>query len=195
MRQDRPSSDERRLGHWYDEPECLGCALLHALGLAAAYGLRDTLPAMTIAVTSARPEDARAIILFNAQMAEETEGRRLDPDTLARGVHEALANPARGQYYVARVDGELVGQMLITHEWSDWRNGSFWWVQSVYVRQDMRKQGVFSALYRHVERLARETPEVCGLRLYVDQHNDKAQQTYLRLGMAKARYDLFEVEF
>ena len=150
---------------------------------------------MTIEISSARPQDARAIVLFNALMAEETEGRRLDPDTLARGVDRALADSARGQYYVARADGELVGQMLITYEWSDWRCGNFWWVQSVYVRQDMRKQGVFSALYRHVERLARETSAVCGLRLYVDQHNDKAQQTYLRLGMAKARYDLFEVEF
>lgn len=150
---------------------------------------------MTIEITPARPEDAPTIALFNALMAEETEGRRLDPDTLAQGVHEALANSSRGRYYVARVDEELVGQMLITYEWSDWRNGNFWWVQSVYVRQDLREQGVFSALYGHVERLARETPEVCGLRLYVDQHNHSAQQTYQRLGMVKAHYDLFEVEF
>lgn len=150
---------------------------------------------MNIEISSATREDARAIVLFNALMAEETEGRRLNPDTLARGVDQALADSARGQYYVARAGGEVVGQMLVTYEWSDWRCANFWWVQSVYVRPDMRRQGVFSALYRHVERLGRETSGVCGLRLYVEQHNDKAQQTYLRLGMEKARYALFEVEF
>jgi GNAT superfamily N-acetyltransferase len=150
---------------------------------------------MDLEICTATAEDAPAIVEFNKLMALETEGRTLDPQTIRRGVETALADPAKGQYYVARLDGQVVGQTLITFEWSDWRNGDFWWFQSVYVRKDTRGRGVFKALFTHVVNLARARPDVCGVRLYMDQHNEKARATYARLGMAQTQYRLFELEF
>jgi ribosomal protein S18 acetylase RimI-like enzyme len=146
-------------------------------------------------IREAIPADAAIIAQFNIAMARETENRELDPARIIPGVQGLLAQRSRGVYYVAESQGRVVGQLLITYEWSDWRNGDFWWIQSVYVAADFRGQGVFKSLYRHVEALAKARADVCGLRLYVEAENHGAQQTYRRLGMAKTHYELFEVDF
>ena len=128
-------------------------------------------------------------------MAWETERRRLKPAVVKRGVAALLKSPARGYYFVAEENGDVVGQLLITYEWSDWRNGNFWWIQSVYVREDFRGQGIFRALFEHVQKLAKKRSDVCGLRLYVEAHNAGAQKTYARLGMKKTVYEMFESDF
>jgi ribosomal protein S18 acetylase RimI-like enzyme len=148
-----------------------------------------------IQVRDARPSDADVIAGFNVRMAMETESRPLDPELINPGVASVLANSSKGRYWVAERDGQVVGQLMVTYEWSDWRNGVFWWIQSVYVRDDCRRKGVFSLLHRHVESIARATPEVCGLRLYVEHHNLRAQKTYLALGMTSPGYKVMEVDF
>lgn len=139
--------------------------------------------------------DGAIIADFNTRMAMETESRPLPPELIEAGVRAVLDNPSKGRYWVAEIDGEVVGQLLVTFEWSDWRNGVFWWIQSVYVHADHRRAGVFSALYRHVEGLARKAQDVCGLRLYVEQHNRRAQDTYHALGMTAPGYLVMEVDF
>jgi GNAT superfamily N-acetyltransferase len=114
---------------------------------------------------------------------------------LRDGVHAVLDNPARGVYYVAAAGARRAGMMMITYEWSDWRNGFFWWIQSVFVEPEFRSQGVFKAIYRHVEDLARTTPGVAGLRLYVENSNNKAQNTYQSVGMKRTAYQMFETDF
>jgi GNAT superfamily N-acetyltransferase len=148
-----------------------------------------------IEIRDATPSDAAVIADFNTRMAMETESRPLAAELIDAGVAAVLDDPARGRYWVAEIDGELVGQLLVTFEWSDWRNGVFWWIQSVYVHADHRRAGVFSALYRHVESLAKKTRDVCGLRLYVEQHNRRAQDTYRVLGMTAPGYLVMEVDF
>jgi ribosomal protein S18 acetylase RimI-like enzyme len=139
----------------------------------------------------ATPADAGVLIEFNAAMALETEGKELLPDVIGAGVHSLLANPAAGFYVVAERDGP-VGSLMITKEWSDWRNGTFWWIQSVYVRPEFRRQGVYKGLYRHVQQVAAKDPGVCGFRLYVERENSRAQTTYGALGMKQTRYLVFE---
>lgn len=146
-------------------------------------------------VRSARAADAPLITRFNLALARETEDLALEPARVQRGVRTLLRSPAKGAYFLAELDGAVVGQLLLTYEWSDWRNGNFWWVQSVYVAPEFRRRGVFRALYAHVERLARARRDVCGLRLYVERGNRSAKRTYRRLGMAKTHYELFEVDF
>jgi len=148
-----------------------------------------------IAVRVATAADAEFLVRGNAAMALETEDLSLDLDRLRDGVHALFEQPGRGVYYVAELDGQRAGQMMITYEWSDWRNGLFWWIQSVYVEPRFRSQGVFKALYRHVEHLARTTPGVCGLRLYVENSNSQAQEIYQRLGLQRTAYQMFEVDF
>ena len=129
-------------------------------------------------------------------MAMETEHKRLDPDTVRQGVRAVLEEPARGCYFIAERDpGEPVGTLMLTHEWSDWRNGNWWWIQSVYVDPAHRRSGVYRALYDHVHALAQATPDVCGLRLYVERENANAQRTYESLGMSDAGYAIYEAEF
>ena len=144
-----------------------------------------------IRVRPARAEDAPTLVDFNARMARETEGLALDPDTLSRGVRAALADPAKGVYHVAEIDGRVVGQLMITREWSDWRDADIWWIQSVYVAEPARRGGVFRALFAHVETLARQQG-VVSLRLYVEQHNEVALRTYERLGMHRSLYAMME---
>ena len=139
--------------------------------------------------------DARVIAEFNRRIAEETERLRLDPARVRRGVRALLKEPAKGTYFVAELDGVIAGQLLITQEWSDWRNGNFWWVQSVYVAREFRRRGVFRALFRHVLRLAQSRRGVCGLRLYMDAHNHRARSTYERLGLKRTDYEVFEMDF
>lgn len=146
-------------------------------------------------IRPAAPSDAAIIADFNCRLALETEGRQLDPALVAMGVSGLMAFPERGVYYVAEMDGRVIGQTLITYEWSDWRNGNFWWIQSVYVASDFRKQGIFRALYQHVKAAAEARSDVCGLRLYVEAENEHAQQAYERLGMKRTPYRLYELEF
>jgi GNAT superfamily N-acetyltransferase len=125
-------------------------------------------------------------------MARETEDMELDASICSRGVAGVFEDPSRGRYFVAESDGQIVASLLITPEWSDWRNGVVWWIQSVYVRPDMRKQRVYGGLYDHVRRLAEATDSVKGIRLYVDRRNTDAQAVYRRLGMNGDHYQLFE---
>lgn len=154
----------------------------------------------SIEVGPARPEDREVIADFNQAMARETENKVLDRPTLLAGVQAVFDNADLGFYLVARdtrsdSDGSVIGCLLITTEWSDWRNGLFWWIQSVYVDPAYRGKGVFSALYAHVRQTARSRPDVCGLRLYVEKENERAHRTYLRLGMIETDYRLLEEEF
>lgn len=152
---------------------------------------------MSPSVTIRQPHlaDAPVIAEFNARLAQETEHLELDPVPLRAGVEAVLLDPAKGTYWVAEADGEVVGQLMITFEWSDWRNGVFWWIQSVYVRSDWRSRGAFKALYQHVHELAKSRGDVCGLRLYVERDNRRAQDTYRRLGLRSTHYDIYEVDF
>lgn len=135
--------------------------------------------------------DLEVIVRFNREMARETEERQLDPATLRAGVNALLSDPARGRYYLAEEEGEVLGQLLVTTEWSDWRNGEIWWIQSVYVAPEHRRRGVYSALHRHVRQRARRLGAV-GLRLYVDRENRGARRSYEELGMERARYAMYE---
>lgn len=150
---------------------------------------------MMYTIRTATLADAPRIAEFNALMAKETENLELDMNRLRAGVEEVLRDSSKGVYYVAEANGVVVGQTLITYEWSDWRNGMFWWIQSVYVHKDYRGQGVFKSLFQHIRSRAEREKTVCGLRLYVEKHNARAQRTYERLGMKKTHYEMFEVDF
>jgi GNAT superfamily N-acetyltransferase len=150
---------------------------------------------VNIEVRLATPSDSEFLVHGNAEMALETEQLSLDFDRLRDGVHAVFENPARGVYFVATVGTRRAGMMLLTYEWSDWRNGAFWWIQSVFVEPDLRSQGVFKAIYRHVEGLAKATPGVAGLRLFVENHNVRAQNTYQSVGMKRTAYQVFETDF
>ncbi len=139
--------------------------------------------------------DLEVIVDFNARIASETEDTALDRDTLRDGVRALLGDPAKGRYFVACMDDDVVGQIMHTREWSDWRNGDIWWIQSVYVHADHRRRGVFASLYRHLQQLAEAAPGVVGLRLYVEVENAPAQATYTRLGMDDASYRVMQEIF
>ncbi len=145
-------------------------------------------------VRDALPSDLDQIVAFNARLAFETESRTLDPPTLAAGVFSALSDPARLRYWVAHLPDstEIVGQAAITREWSDWRNGWIWWLQSVYVTSDARGQGVFRSLYVHIRSEASRSSDVVGLRLYVENHNQRAMDVYRSLGMTDGGYQVLE---
>jgi GNAT superfamily N-acetyltransferase len=150
---------------------------------------------MNIIIRHASPSDIPAIVAFNSAMARETEGKTLDPETLGRGVGAAFDDSAKGSYFIAEDEGVPVGCLLITYEWSDWRNGYFWWIQSVFVQPAYRRQGVYTMLHRFVESTARQRADVRGIRLYVDRDNVRAQRVYQALGMTRARYDMYEAEW
>lgn len=140
----------------------------------------------------ATPRDARVVAAFNAAMALETEGKVLFPEVVGAGVRNLLKRPRAGFYLVAETASEVVGSLMITTEWSDWRNGDFWWIQSVYVLPEFRRRGVYKRLYRHVQRLAAKRRAVCGFRLYVERNNRRAQATYRASGMERTHYLVFE---
>ncbi len=119
---------------------------------------------------------------------------RLEPRVVEPGVIAVLSDPGKGRYFVAESGGEIVGQVMITFEWSDWRNGNLWWLQSVYVRDDARGHGVFRALFHHLEKEARAEQNVAGLRLYMYDTNSRARQSYERIGMKPTHYQVFEKE-
>lgn len=151
--------------------------------------------ATSLRIRPAYPREIGTLVEFNSAMARETEGRELDPRRLRAGVEAVFADANRGSYTVALRGEEILGALLLTSEWSDWRNGVFWWIQSVYVVPSARRSGVFGQLYEHVLARARANPEVCGLRLYVDHANERAQEVYRKLGMHEARYRFFELDF
>jgi len=149
----------------------------------------------TVHVRLAGPDDAGAIAAFNRAMARETENRDLAEEVILAGVRAVLADSDRGFYVVAESDGVVVGSLLVTFEWSDWRNAVFWWIQSVYVLPEYRRRGVFRALFRFLRERATEKGGVCGFRLYVERDNETARQTYEALGMSETPYRIYEAEW
>ncbi len=152
-----------------------------------------------ILIRPASQDDLEIIVMFNAAMALETERRQLDLATLRQGTLALLESPGYGFYILAELPEDKrykpVGQLLITYEWSDWRNGAFWWIQSVYVEPNRRGQGVFRAMHDHILVRAKADSRVCGLRLYVERENRRAQTVYQRLGLTPSAYTVFEQDF
>jgi GNAT superfamily N-acetyltransferase len=159
--------------------------------------LNDRIHKPMLAIRQAQPSDQAAIVEFNRRLALETERKVLDLAILSLGVSRALAEPDRLRYWVAEIDlpPGVVGQAAITREWSDWRNCWNWWLQSVYVAQPFRGQGIFRALYQYISDQARSDVDVSGLRLYVENSNEAAQNTYQALGMKPAGYSVYEVHW
>ena len=148
---------------------------------------------MNFRIRSATAQDADAIVAFNQRIAKETEDRELDEAVLRPGVERVLNDGALGFYTVAESEGQVVGCTMVTFEWSDWRNGVFWWIQSVYVDASFRRKGVFRSLYQHIKDLGL-AQKVCGFRLYVERDNTIAQQTYVSMGMTETPYRMYEIE-
>ena len=146
-------------------------------------------------IRTATPADLDFVVAANIALAAETEGQTLDPQLIRTGVATVLGDPTLGRYYLAEVAGRLVGQLMTTVEWSDWRNGFFYWIQSVYVMPGHRGDGVFRALFGHLSGLARQDVRVCGIRLYVDRRNDKAQAVYAKLGLHRSNYRVMEAVY
>ena len=138
--------------------------------------------------------DAPVITEFNLRLAQETENLQLDPGRVAEGVAALLRDPSKGLYYLAEAEGMVAGQLMITYEWSDWRNGNLWWIQSVYVREEFRQKGVFRALFDHLQELAKKQSQVRALRLYMHSDNVRARRSYERLGMKQTKYEVFELD-
>jgi ribosomal protein S18 acetylase RimI-like enzyme len=140
----------------------------------------------------AQKEDAPALIDFNQAMALETEGKQLDSNTLRNGVEAVFADKKKGFYVVAESGGKIIGGLMVTFEWSDWRDNWFWWIQSVYILPDYRGQGIYRLLYEFVKKKAGESKNVCGFRLYVEKENQQAQKVYEKLGMEQSHYLMYE---
>lgn len=149
----------------------------------------------SITVREATEDDAASISQFNINMAWETEEKRLDKSTITAGVKSLFQKPQYGFYLVAEKEGDIVATLMITKEWSDWRNGLLWWIQSVYVKPDYRRQGIYRSMYQRVLELAKNHPDVCGCRLYVEKENVTAQKTYEALGMNETHYKMYEEVF
>lgn len=152
----------------------------------------------SVMIRTAHIEDLHPLVSFSVALAQESEGVQLDVETVTKGIEAVLVDPKKATYYVAeeiQEDGtrDIAGQLMITYEWSDWRNGMFLWIQSVYVSPRHRRKGVFRALYAHVAERA-QSSEVCGVRLYVHHSNVQARQTYLNLGMIDAGYSILETK-
>jgi len=145
-----------------------------------------------VLVRTGEENDAAALTEFNIAMALETENKMLTFEVVSNGVQTLLKNPEYGFYVIAEKSGEIAGALMVTTEWSDWRDGEFWWVQSVYVRRDCRRQGIYRRLYEYIKAKAVERGNVCGFRLYVECDNAVAQQAYSKLGMSETFYKMFE---
>ena len=159
----------------------------------SAQGLSD----FEVRIRQATANDLSVLMEYNVALASETEEKLLELDRLQRGVEAVLENPGHGFYLIAEngASGQAIGQMLVTYEWSDWRNGVFWWLQSVYVQKSWRRHGVFRRLYTHVLKEARSCQKVAGVRLYVEKDNHLAQQVYQDLGLLPAGYHIYELDF
>lgn len=151
--------------------------------------------AAKISIRAANEADIQVLAEFNIAMALETEQKVLPAKVIRAGISALFEDSQLGFYTVAAVDDQVAGALMITTEWSDWRNGLFWWIQSVYVKPAHRRAGVFSRLYQTIRQQAMHKPNVCGLRLYVERENLMAQQTYLKMGMEETAYRMFEEEF
>ncbi|QYO65870.1 GNAT family N-acetyltransferase [Leptolyngbya sp. 7M] len=143
-------------------------------------------------IRTARSEDIQSLVKFNQEMALETEGKQLDREVLEKGVSAVFVDENKGFYVVAENEGKIVGGLMVTTEWSDWRNGWFWWIQSVYILPEARGRGVYRKLYEFVKGCAEENGHVCGFRLYVEKENETAQAVYEKLGMEKTYYLMYE---
>ena len=143
-------------------------------------------------ISPARLEDAEVIADYNIRLAQESEQKSLDPETVLRGVRALFEQSHRGRYLVARSQEMIIGQLMVTLEWSDWRNGEIWWIQSVYVHPDYRGRGVFKSLYQSLLQEAEAHPDVVGIRLYVEHNNHTAQDVYRKLGMKSGNYEVME---
>lgn len=156
-------------------------------------------PLGNLVIRPARYEDVDTLVRFSAAMALETEGRRLDEARLRQGIQAVLDSPARGFYTVAELreppPGFVIGQLLVTFEWSDWRNATFWWIQSVYVDPAWRRQGVYRKMHETILQQARQLGNVCGIRLYVERDNAVAKAVYKKVGLMPSSYRIFEEDF
>lgn len=146
----------------------------------------------TIVVRNARLRDVPALTEFNIAMAKETENKVLSDAKVKAGMSAVIRHPGHGFYLVAEVNGQIAGSLLITREWSDWREGVFWWIQSVYVPPKFRKRGIYRALYDAIKARAKSNPDVCGFRLYVEKNNRAAMAVYSKLGMIETDYRIYE---
>ncbi len=162
-------------------------------------GLRHMTVLDHLNIRRARPEDVDTIASFSAAMAQETEGRRLDFDRLLLGTIALIEAPARGFFMVAELeqadDRPLLGQLMVTYEWSDWRNSAFWWIQSVYVDPAWRRKGIYRRLHNTVVEMGKADTKMCGIRLYVARDNRAAQTVYRRVGLTPSMYDVYEDDF
>jgi ribosomal protein S18 acetylase RimI-like enzyme len=145
-----------------------------------------------VSIRKAELRDADTIAAFNSAMALETEDKVLLPERVGAGVRRLLNDPSLGFYVVAESGGQVVGCLMITNEWSDWRNGLFWWIQSVYIEPGSRRRGVYRSLYEFVRAQAQADDGICGFRLYVEKENTNAQKTYRSLGMDATDYLIYE---
>ena len=150
---------------------------------------------MTVSIRSAIESDVTTIAEFNRQLALESEAKHLDPAVLHAGVRRALATPELCAYFIAEHQGAPVGQTMVTYELTDWRDGVFWWIQSVYVSAEYRGRGVFRALFEHIKKLVQARPEGRGIRLYVEGDNSRAQRTYAALGFVRSGHHLLEIDW
>ena len=148
-----------------------------------------------IEIRQAVSADVETLVDFNIALCRETEDRDLDRVTVSEGVRRFVSEPARGRYFVALIACEVVGQTAHTFEWSDWRNGQIWWIQSVYVHPRHRGRGVFRALFQHIRDQGEKDAECCGIRLYMERENDNARKSYQRLGFSGTGYEVLEVLF
>ena len=147
-----------------------------------------------ITIREATREDTESIVRFQEGMALETEGKVLDESLLRNGITAIFDSTQKGFYIVAEVGSVVVGSLLITYEWSDWRNATFWWIQSVFVDANWRRNGVYRSMYDYVVNVAKSRKDICGIRLYVERTNTIAQETYKDLGMTHSHYDLYETD-
>jgi len=147
---------------------------------------------MNLLIRIAREEDLATIVDFQLAMALETENLQLDKATVEKGVAAAFHDSAKGQYFVTEIDGEIAASLMTTFEWSDWRNGMVYWIQSVFVKEEFRRLGIYRKMYAHIQDLVKKDENVRGIRLYVDKTNVRAQKTYENTGMNGEHYQLFE---
>jgi ribosomal protein S18 acetylase RimI-like enzyme len=147
---------------------------------------------MKTQIRKAKKADLSSIVDFQLAMALETENLQLDKATVEKGVAAAYNDPSKGQYFLAEVDGEVAASLMITYEWSDWRNGQVYWIQSVFVKEKFRRMGIYKKMYAHIQDIVNKDTRLRGIRLYVDKTNIRAQKTYANTGMNGEHYQLFE---
>ena len=145
-------------------------------------------------IRKALNKDIDVIARYNYNLAYETENKTLDMNILTKGVEAIIKDENKGIYHVCEINGEVVGQIMYTFEWSDWRNGTFLWIQSVYVNKEFRGMGVFKALYKFIRDIADNDNNICGIRLYVEKENTIAKKTYKNIGMKECNYYIYEYD-